>query len=140
MHVLYENITPQLLQLWQGTYKTSQTLGNAKAKHEDAFVLSKATWETMCREVELSNHTTAAQAAPSVGHLLTKTHWTAETHSYFLMFLGPILLRHRLPDRYYDHFVLLSEIAKKVTLQEIGLDQLPSLKSDIVRWVQGFER
>lgn len=140
MHVLYENIMPQLLALRQGTYKTQQTLGNAKAKHGDDFVLPKSVWTTMCREVELSNHTTPAQTAPSVGHLMTKTHWTAETHSYFLMFLGPILLRHRLPDRYYDHFISLSEIAKRLTMQEIETDQLPSLRRDIVRWVQGFER
>lgn len=131
---------PQLLALWQGTYKTQQTLGNAKAKHSDDFVLPKSLWTTMSREVELSNHTTPAQIAPSVGHLVTKTHWTAETHSCFLMFLGPILLRHRLPDRYYDHFISLSEIAKRLTLQEIEKNQLPSLRRDIVRWLQGFER
>lgn len=140
MHVLYENIMPQLMALWQGTYKVSQTLQDAKAKHKAPFALSPNTWRSIRKEVKLSNHTTPSQIAPHVGDILTKTHWTADTQSYFLMFLGPIVMRNRLPPEYYKHFILLSEIAKRLTMQEIAYAQFATLRKDILSWVKGFER
>lgn len=140
MHLLYENIMPQLMALWQGSYKVKQTLRDAKAKHKSSFVISQKTWQKIRNEVKRSNHTTPSQIAPHVGDILTKTHWTADTHSYFLMFLGPIVLRNRLPQEYYKHFIQLSEIAKRLTMQEIAYESLPKLRKDIMRWVKGFER
>jgi hypothetical protein len=140
MHALYENIMPQLLSLWQGTYKTGQILGSDKAKHQDAFVLPKGVWATIAKEIASSNHTTPAQTAPRVGDITKKSFWTAETYSYFLMFLGPVILKGRLPAPYYAHFILLSEIAKRVTSQEICLQELPVLHRKIVTWVKAFEK
>ncbi|KAJ9110803.1 hypothetical protein QFC22_006659, partial [Naganishia vaughanmartiniae] len=139
MHVLYENIMPQLLALWQGTYKTGQTLGSSKAKHQDAFVIPKGVWATIAKEISKSNHTTPAQTAPRVGNITKKSFWTAETYSYFLMFLGPVVLKGRLPAPYYAHFILFSEIAKRMTSQEISYQELPVLHSKIVVWVKAFE-
>lgn len=126
--------------LWQGTYKVSQTLRDAKAKHKAPFVLSQNTWKSIGKEVKLSNHTTPSQIAPHVGDIHTKTHWTADTQSYFLMFLGPIVMRNRLPPEYYKHFILLSEIAKRLTMQEIAYAQFATLRKDILSWVKSFER
>jgi hypothetical protein len=140
MHVLCENVMPQLLSLWQGNYKTAQTLGDAKARHQDGFVLSKKTWATITKEIASSNRTTPARTAPRVGNITKKSFWTAETYSYFLMFLGPVVLRGRLPAPYYAHFVLLSEIAKQITSQEISVEELTMLDRQIVSWVKAFEK
>lgn len=55
------------------------------------------------------------------------------------MFLGPVVLKGRLPEKYYKHFILLSEIMKKLTMLEIEWDALEALRRGIVRWVRGFE-
>ncbi|KAJ9105469.1 hypothetical protein QFC21_001840 [Naganishia friedmannii] len=122
------------------TYKTGQTLGSDKAKHQDAFVIPKGAWATIAKEISRSNHTTPAQTAPRVGNITKKSFWTAETYSYFLMFLGPVVLKGRLPAPYYAHFILLSGIAKRVTSQEISLQELPVLHRKIVVWVKAFEK
>ncbi|KAJ9093440.1 hypothetical protein QFC21_005451 [Naganishia friedmannii] len=124
----------------QGNYKTAQTLGDAKARHQDGFVLSKKTWTTITKEIASSNSTTPAQIAPRVGNITKKSFWTAETYSYFLMFLGPVVLKGRLPAPYYAHFVLLSEIAKQITSQEINVEELAMLHRQIVSWVKAFEK
>ncbi|KAJ9110221.1 hypothetical protein QFC22_006753 [Naganishia vaughanmartiniae] len=124
----------------EGTYKTGQTLGSSKAKHQDAFVIPKGVWATIAKEISKSNHTTPAQTAPRVGNITKKSFWTAETYSYFLMFLGPVVLKGRLPAPYYAHFILFSEIAKRMTSQEISYQELPVLHSKIVVWVKAFEK
>jgi hypothetical protein len=56
------------------------------------------------------------------------------------MFLGPVVLKGRLRTKYYNHFLLLSEITKKLTQMEFVSRELDEIHSDIVKWVQGFER
>ncbi|KAI5448975.1 hypothetical protein NCC49_005708 [Naganishia albida] len=84
--------------------------------------------------------TTPSQAVPRIGNIKNKSFWTAETYSYFLMFLGPIVLKDRLPEKYYKHFILLSEITKKLAMLEIEWDALEGLHKGIVRWVRAFEQ
>lgn len=140
MHVLFENIVPQLLSLWKGDYKNKQILDKANGKHQTDYVVSEDDWEVIAKEIEASNRTTPSQAVPTVGSIKNKSQWTAETCSYFLMFLGPVVMKDRLPDRYFQHFILLSEIAKSLTALEIPLVELQGLENQIVQWVKGFER
>lgn len=139
MHLLFENIAPQLISLWRGTYKAEMILGKKKAKLNKAYVVSASDWATIEEEVRRSNKTTPSQAVPRVGNIKNKSFWTAETYSYFLMFLGPIVMKGRLPDKYYKHFIALSEITKALTRLEIEKAALEGLHASIVRWVKGFE-
>jgi hypothetical protein len=140
MHVLFENIAPQLISLWKGTYKAELIIGTKKAKLKEDYVISAADWSVIEEEIRRSNKTTPSQAVPRVGSIKNKSFWTAETYSYFLMFLGPIVLKGRLPEKYYKHFILLSEITKKLTMLEIEWDALEGLHKGIVRWVRAFEQ
>lgn len=142
MHVLFENIAPQLIALWRGTYKAELISGkkaSSATKLNQDYVVPKSDWLAIEEEVRRSNKTTPSQAVPHVGNIKNKTYWTAETYSYFLMFLGPIVMKDRLPDKYFKHFVLLSEITKKLTMLEIEWDVLERLQKSIIRWVKGFE-
>lgn len=139
MHLLFENIAPQLISLWRGTYKAELITGKKKATLKQEYVISSHDWSAIEEEVERSNKTTPSQAVPRVGNVRNKSFWTAETYSYFLMFLGPVVLKGRLPEKYYKHFILLSEITKKLTMLEIEWDALEALRRGIVRWVRGFE-
>lgn len=140
MHVLFENIAPQLISLWKGTYKAELIIGTKKAKLRKDYVISAADWSVIEEEIHRSNKTTPSQAVPRVGNIKNKSFWTAETYSYFLMFLGPIVLKDPLPEKYYKHFILLSEITKKLAMLEIEWDALEGLHKDIVRWVRAFEQ
>lgn len=140
MHLLFENIAPQMISLWRGTYKAEMILGKKKAKLKKEYVVSPADWATIEAEVSRSNKTTPSQAVPRVGNIKNKSFWTAETYSYFLTFLGPIVMKGRLPEKYYKHFVALSKITKALTMMEIEDHGLEALHQSIVRWVRGFEQ
>lgn len=109
IHVFFENIMTQLLSVWEGSYK-SGTLNNREG---DKFVIDPQAWAAMSQHILDSNATVPTQTARVFKALLTvRGSWTAETHSYLLLFLGPIVLASRLPEPYYGHFLQLSTIAK----------------------------
>lgn len=56
------------------------------------------------------------------------------------MFLGPIILKDRLPLEYYRHFLVLSQIARTITRLKIGLAELEPLREKIAHWVMDYER
>lgn len=138
MHLLFENIAPQLISLWRGTYKTELITSKKKETLKQDYVISSHDWSAIEEEIRRSNKTTPSQAVPRVGNIKNKSFWTAETYSYFLMFLGPVVLKGRLPEKYYKHFILLSEITKRLTMLEIKWDALEGLHRGIVR-LRGFE-
>lgn len=129
-----------MISLWMGTYKADLITGQKNATLQQDYVLSASTWKTIEEEIRRSNTMTPNQSVPRVGKIMNKSYWTAETYSYFLMFLGPIVMKDRLPTKYYNHFILLSEITKKLTLMEITYRELEQLQKAIVRWVHTFEQ
>jgi hypothetical protein len=140
MHVLFENISPQLLALWRGKYKNDKDDKGKDVDDSRDFVFDEATWEAIKAEIQASNKLVPSQFAPYVNPIDRKSFWTAETHSYFLMHLGPIILWDRLPRPYYQHFLAISEITKKVVQIEITNDEVDQLERDLLKWVRDFEK
>ncbi|KAJ9091313.1 hypothetical protein QFC20_007659 [Naganishia adeliensis] len=120
----------------KGEYKSAQILDNASGKHQADYVISDDVWEIIAKEIEASNRSTPSQTLPTVGPIKNKSQWTAETCSYFLMFLGPIVMKDRLPERYFQHFVALSDLAKSLTATEIPLVALQGLENSAVQWMK----
>jgi hypothetical protein len=140
MHVLFENISPQLLALWRGSYKNEKDDRGRDVEDACGFVFDDATWEAIKAEIQESNKMVPSQFAPYVNPIDRKSFWTAETHSYFLMHLGPIVLRDRLPRLYYQHFLALSEITKTIIEIEITTQELDKLEVALLKWVRDFEK
>lgn len=67
-------------------------------------------------------------------------YWTAESFSYFLLFLGPIVLKDRLPFVYYRHFLKLSDLGRKITRVEIETQIMPELRQGLGEWVREYEK
>ena len=140
IHVLFENISPQLLALWRGSYKNEKDDKGKDVDDGRDFVFDDATWEEIKAEIQSYNRMVPSQFAPYVNPIDRKSYWTAETHSYFLMHLEPIVLRDRLPRLYYQHFLLLSEITKVIIKIEITVDEINKLERDLLKWVRDFEK
>ncbi|KAJ9111247.1 hypothetical protein QFC22_006547 [Naganishia vaughanmartiniae] len=143
MHILYENIMKELLGLWDGTYKASMITGTADGRlgqvPGERYVVSQAHWNQMDKEVSSSNATVPAEMARRLGSISKRGYWTAETYSYFLAHLGPIVMRGRLSKVYYDHFVDLSRITNIICKLEITNDEIAEIRSGLVEWVTQFE-
>ncbi|KAJ9095930.1 hypothetical protein QFC20_006531 [Naganishia adeliensis] len=106
MHVLYENLMKELLGLWKGSYKASMMTGESTLEEE--YVFSEHQWKLIDAEVARSTKLVPAQMAPSLSSVSERGYWNADTYAYFMMYLGPIVMRNRLPSRYYRHFVDLA--------------------------------
>lgn len=140
MHVLFENVMPQLLLCWRGKYKNEKDDKGKEQADQRGFVLSDAAWEELKSEVAASNTMVPSQFAPYVNPIDRKSYWTAETYSYFMMFLGPIVMKDRLPSAYYRHFVELSEITKVLVKIDMKRTEADMLTGRLIKWVKDFER
>ncbi|KAJ9127066.1 hypothetical protein QFC24_001300 [Naganishia onofrii] len=140
MHVLFENIMPQLMLCWRGKYKNDKDDKGKDVTDRRTFVLSDTAWEEIKLEVAASNTMVPSQFALYVNSIDKKSYWTAETHSYFLMHLWPIIMKDRLPTPYYRHFVELSEITKVLVKIEMTQSEVDSLPAQLVKWVKDLEK
>ncbi|KAJ9094746.1 hypothetical protein QFC21_005904 [Naganishia friedmannii] len=142
MHVLFENIIKALLSSWAGTYKMGNITEGDQERLKDDFVIGDRTaaWKAMSREVAGSNGLVPSSIASRVQDLDARGWWTAETHCYFLLFLGPIVLKNRLQKQYFLHFLRLSDIARTITKIEIKTEELEGLRRKIAQWVLDYER
>lgn len=140
MHLVLENVIKQLLELWSGTYKSSIRLGDAKAKSADAYVITKESWLEIDKMVSLSAKLIPSAMTRSIVSVSARWRWTAETHLFFLLALGPIVLKGHLPPPYFDHFLDLSEMMKMMVKLSLHKDtDIPYLRAGLKRWVCRFD-
>ena len=140
MHILLENIMKELLLLWEGKYKAAMVTGAADGRLAEDYVISKGDWDTIDREVSQSNKTIPAKMSRRLGSISKRGYWTAESYSYFLVHLGPIVLQNRLNKRYYEHFIRLSALSSKLIDLEMDNETLGELRTGLVTWVEDFEK
>jgi hypothetical protein len=141
MHLLFENIMKQLLEMWDGSFKSATMSGSDASKHPEPYVLSNAALQQIDVMVTRSNALIPSKMCRTLTTVSSRWRWTAETHLFFLVTLGPIVLKQHLPPIYFDHFVDLSEIAKLLIGFSINRKlQLPYLRGGLRRWVAQFDK
>ncbi|KAJ9106869.1 hypothetical protein QFC19_002998 [Naganishia cerealis] len=141
MHLLFENVIKTLFDIWSGTFKPgilSDPSLDTRASYD--YVISADDWKAIAREVAASNHLVPSSIARRLHDINARGFWTAETWMYFLLFLGPIVLKGRLHDRYFLHYLQLSGIARTITGIEISGDDLDSIEKGLAHWVADYER
>lgn len=135
MHLLLENIIPNLLDLWMGRYKGLDTgTGN--------YEIPLNIWNKIAEESVNATEHIPAEFTRVIPHLITqRSTWTAESYCFWFCYLFPVVLRNRFPnDKYYKHGCLLVKIMKTCLQFSITEDELNTLESDIVEWVEKYER
>lgn len=143
MHILLENIMKELLGIWEGKYKSSMVTGTADGRLGTAtgedYVIPKAFWDDMDKEVSASNATIPSQMGRRMEAITKRSYWTAESYSYFLIHLGPIILKGRLAGRYYRHFLTPAHLSKLLTKMELTLEEVETIDRGLVAWIREFE-
>ncbi|KAB5587625.1 Transposase family Tnp2 protein [Ceratobasidium theobromae] len=96
MHLLFENLVPNLIHHWTGTFKgLDQGTGTYK--------ISKVMWEAIGR---LTTQATPTIPSSFVGTLpnIAQDHklFKAEAYAFWIQYMAPILLKGVLSDRYYE--------------------------------------
>ncbi|KAJ2913165.1 hypothetical protein MD484_g7253, partial [Candolleomyces efflorescens] len=135
MHLLLENVIPNLLDLWMGRYK-GLDMGTGD------YEIPLSIWNKIAEESVNATEHIPAEFTRVIPHLITqRSTWTAESYCFWFCYLFPIVLRNRFPnDKYYKHGCLLVKIMKTCLQFSITEDELNTLDSDIVDWVEKYER
>jgi hypothetical protein len=73
--------------------------------------------------------------------VINKSACTAESWSFWALFIGPILLRRRFSHRkYYHHFIKLLTLLNICLQFEITADEIETLREGFIKWVEDYEK
>ncbi|KAI0659177.1 hypothetical protein C8Q70DRAFT_916325 [Cubamyces menziesii] len=135
MHLLWENVVKNLMQLWTGTYKDLDE-GN------EQYQLATAVWEEIGSASAASGDSIPYVFGPRPPNVANdKTSWTADTRSFWTLYVAPVLLRGRfLQNKYYDHFVELTRLISLCLQFEITTAEVEDVRTGFIKWVQTYEK
>ncbi|QRV83928.1 Retrovirus-related Pol polyprotein from transposon [Ceratobasidium sp. AG-Ba] len=122
-----------MIKHWTGKFKGfNQGTGN--------YQLAEDVWKEIGR---LTAEATRTIPAAFVGTLpdiaLDLTLYKAEAYSFWIQYVAPILLRDRLPEPYYEHFLLMRDIVILSVQLSISSEQVDELQTFVNRWVVEYE-
>lgn len=135
MHLLWENTMKNLISLWTGDFK-GLDVGSGTYQFE------KQVWDAIGDATAASGSTipscyTSARP-PNVASNRSAT--TADSWSFWTLFLGPVLLRRRFThQKYYDHFVDLVVLLHICLQFTITAADIVRLREGFALWVEKFE-
>lgn len=134
MHLLWENVVKNLMQLWTGQYKG---LDCGTADYE----IEPTVWEAIGAASAATGAHIPYVFGPRPPNVASdKTSWTADTRSFWTQYVGPVLLEHRFKHRrYYDHFVLLVKLIRKCLQFELTRSEVDEIHAGFVQWVLKYE-
>ncbi|KAG8729570.1 hypothetical protein FRC10_003791 [Ceratobasidium sp. 414] len=134
MHLLFENLVPNMVRHWTGTFKElDQGTGN--------YELGEGEWEQIG---VLTTRATKTIPSVFVGTLPDIAQdmnlFKAEAYSFWFQYVAPIILKGKIPDKYYRHLILLREIVMRCLLFQITSAQIDELQTWINTWVTDYEK
>jgi hypothetical protein len=135
MHLLCENICPNMADLWTGRFK------NLDTGTED-YELAPHIWEEIGNETANAVKTIPATFVRVLSNIAyDRSQFTAESWAFWFMYIAPIVLRGRFKKKcYYKHMCLLVNIMKTTLKFEITSDEIDELEEMTVQWVQLYEK
>jgi hypothetical protein len=135
MHLVYEGVIKNLVMLWTGNFKGLDE-GNG------SYELSPKVWEAIGRATAASGSTiplSFGARPPNVAD--DKSATTADTWSFWMLYLGPVLLSRRFKNEvYFKHFVELVTLIQTCLQFEITKDEILTLRAGFEKWVEKYER
>jgi hypothetical protein len=133
MHLIWENLIPNLQQLWTGKFK-DMDLGTGDYELDDDDL------KEIGRLGELSGaHIPYVFGARPPNFASDKVTWTAESRSFWTLYLAPVLLKDHLPAPYYQHFIDLVRLINMCLEYEMDRSKIEVLRDGFADWVTEYE-
>jgi hypothetical protein len=134
LHLFCENNIPNLISLTSGTFK------NLDMGKED-YEISKQVWDEIGEETTKASDDIPSSFTRRLPNIVKDpSHYTAKSWAFWLIYIAPILLKHRFAHpKYYDHFCLLGKIMKTTLKWELTSQEIDELEEDSDRWVELYE-
>ncbi|KAJ7190322.1 hypothetical protein GGX14DRAFT_298508, partial [Mycena pura] len=131
MHLLFENIIQNLVMLWSGTFK-GLSVGTGNYELHPGIV--DEVW------AETADATKTISSAFVRSFAGGKGKFTAESWSFWFVYVAPGVLQGRLHIVYHKHACDLGVIIKRCLKFGITMDEIDDLKRKIIDWVREYER
>ncbi|QRV98769.1 Transposase family tnp2 [Ceratobasidium sp. AG-Ba] len=134
MHLIFENLIPNMVSHWKGTFKWI-------TEGDEPYIIAQDAWKVIGERTAAATKTIPAQFIGTIPDIDKDFGlYKAEAHSFWFTHLAPILLNGVLPREYYLHFLAMREIIVWCLELEITLAQVDALEEKIRAWVQDYER
>ena len=135
MHLIFENVMKNLILLWTGEFKgLSEGTGQ--------YHLMPKVWEAVGTATAASGSTIpSAFTARPPNVCVDKMACTADTWSFWMLYLGPVLLSKRFQRRvYFDHFIELVKLIRICMQFKISTTEISTLREGFQNWVLKYEQ
>ena len=134
MHLVFENLLPNLTLLWSGNFKN--------LNQNQPFVLDRQVWEEVGALTAASKSTMPSCYGAAVPNIAAdRSSFSAEAWSQWALFIGPIVLNHRFKhEKYYTHFCQLVRLINLCLQYQISDDELLEIRTGFVEWVTKYEK
>lgn len=135
MHLIWENLIPNLTELWTGTFKGLD-------EGSEQYQLLPSVWKAIGKACAEAGPLIPADYGPKPEDLSDPAvRMTADAWSLWTLYLGPILLERRFKKRrYYDHFVELVRLLNICLQYEYTPEDIDEIKTGFASWVKKYER
>ena len=133
MHLLYENVVKNLVNLWKGRYKGLD-------EGTQTYVIPDHIWKQIGEETVAAVKDIPSAFVRSLGNINDdQAGYTAEGWAFWFMYLAPFLLKNRLSDHCFRHMCQLVEIMKTCIQFTLHHNEIDALEDQIIAWVQEYE-
>jgi hypothetical protein len=135
MHLIYENVLKNLVLLWTSPFKGLD-------EGTGSYRLMPNVWEAVGAATAQSSATIPSVFAASPPNVESnKMACTANTWSFWLLFLGPVLMQKRFRKKvYFQHFVELSRLVHLCIQFELQKDDIRTIRRGFQDWVMKYEK
>jgi hypothetical protein len=134
MHLIWENVIKNLILLWTGDFKGLD-------EGSGCYQINTTVWAAIGSATASSGSTIpGCYGARPPNFVENRSSATADTWSFWTLYLGPILLQQKFKDeKYYNHFIELVGLLHKCLQFTLTTEDLSCLKQGFLNWVKVFE-
>lgn len=135
MHLIWENLIPNLIALWTGNFKDLDHTN-------EPYVLELSVWDAIGVASSAASDTLPSAFGARVPNIAQQySLLTAETTSIWTLYLAPTLLLGRFKSpMYYKHFIELVRLLNQCLDYGISHHDLAKLRTGFNNWVVEYER
>jgi hypothetical protein len=130
MHLIWENVIPNLVGLWTGDFKGLD-------QGRESYGLEKGVWEAIGAASAATIPASFCSRPPNLAG--NRSSCTADSWSFWALYLGPVLLHRKFAKpKYYDHFVDLVKLLHICLQFELSKHDIQTLRESFARWVTKY--
>ncbi|KZV70741.1 hypothetical protein PENSPDRAFT_578806 [Peniophora sp. CONT] len=134
MHLIWENLIKNLILLWTGEFKGLD-------EGSGCYVIDASVWDAIGVVSHKAGKTIpGCYGARPPNFRTDKQSMTADTWSFWALYLGPVLLNRKFRnEEYYWHFIELVRLLHLCLQFEITLQEVEEIRSGFIAWVKKYE-